>query len=205
MMFLTQFEEIRDLLGFDDMVDINEAIKAALNVAETVISARIGSPFNRETFTDTFFADSSTFTTGVDNRTEFRLSRGFVHQVTSIRKVSFLEQIGTPDSIDLTPSVVIERERGVIRDFRTRYANHYVQVDYTAGFEVSLTDPMAYEPDQVPPWLKEAAKLQTLLLLIGSPSLKGADIELDDRVLKTGLNSLLASKTRYIPLGLLPL
>ena len=77
-MLLTAVQGIRELLGFDDMTDINFAIEAALHAAEPQLAAQLGTSFARTAVTDTFFVPRPGYEDGRHVQTEFRLSRGLV-------------------------------------------------------------------------------------------------------------------------------
>lgn len=207
-MLLYTVSSIRDELGFDDMLDINEAISAAITAAEPMLAARIGSDFDQVSVTDTFFVPEATTQVGTSFQTEFRLSRGFVAALSSVTMAVDFNALGTSDALDLTTTALSDAaslEKGLIRDFKTPYQNAYVQISYTAGFPVDATDPNSYDMTVVPKWLSQAARLRALIQLNGSPALEQAQIKLDTRTLSAELHTLVGRRVRYMPLGLNPM
>lgn len=187
-MLLTAVQEIREELGFDDMPDINLAIRMALNSAESLIAATLRTPLGRESVTDTFFVERPSYRSGGLRRTEFRLSRGFLVAPPTTDKGSF--------TFDL--------EKGIARDLSTDYFREPVTFSYQAGFEADSGNPGSYVLSQVPPWLQEAAKLKALLLIAKHPSITEAGIDLDAKLLDQQYASLINTHIRYAPLALLP-
>lgn len=205
-MMLANPADIREALGFDDMSDIGQAIRGSLNATTAILSARLGSPFEETEVTDRFFVPPGHNPPGTIS-TEFRLSRGFVKEITAATFSDSWEAIGlrTPD---IMPALVMDQHDkviGRIRDYTTPYSRAYMQVSYTAGFPVSPDDKDMYDPSVVPDWLQEAAKLRALIGLAGSPSFKQAEIVLDTKVMADELSALLVPNLRYIPLGIFPL
>lgn len=204
-MWLASVDEIRDDLGFDNMTDINEAIGAALHAAEPILAARIGSEFGELSVTDTFYVDEPGYVRGRSVQTEFRLTRGFVQTVSALGRADTLDALGTSSEVSYLGDVIQDKEKGVIRDFKTPYQRMFVRVAYTAGFPAASGDANSYDLEKVPTWLQQAAKLRAKLLLAGSPSLESAQIKIDVKTLTAELNALLANKVRYAPVALLPM
>lgn len=194
-MLLASVADIRNELGFDDMTNINAAISSALNAAEPQLASGLNTRFAREEVTDTFWVREPTVVDGQHVKTEFWLSRGFL--------VSDPTPSGVPFNLD--GALKVDREKGVICDWSTRYSNNHVSFTYRAGFEADATNPGSYKLDQVPGWLKEAAKLLALIHLSNSPSITEAGIKIDVDVLRSQLGSLMEQHIRYAPLALYPL
>lgn len=193
-MLLASVQEIREELGFDDMQDINSAIKMALNAAEALVGATLRTSFERRTVTDTFFVPRPSVSVGGNHKTEFLLSQGFVTGTPIV----------TPDN-----GLVFLNEKGVARDLNTAYSNERVTITYEAGFEAQVSgDPPvqtgSYVLDQVPPWLKEAVKIKVLMMLAKLPAITEAGIELDVKMLDQQYGSLINTHIRYAPAALLP-
>ena len=204
-MFLAPVAEIRSQLGFDDMTDINAAIAMALNAAEPQLAAVLNTEFDRGTFVDTFYVSRPPFRDGPAVETEFRLRRGLVVSITSVLLSSDPTVFGVPASVvDITAVANLEADKGVVKDFKTRFERQYVQITYVAGFAAAV-DPLSYDLTQVPAWLQNAAKLKTLMGLADSAVLAEAKITIDTKMLGQQLNSLLSRKLRYAPLSILPL
>lgn len=192
---------VRDALGFDDMTDINEAIRSALATATVTISSRIGTSFDRNTVTDTYYVYESSWQQGSLNLTEFRLTQGFVSGAV----VGTSSSLADGSDAQAMAGLTLMAELGVVKDFQTRFDQKFVRLTYTAGFEADTTDPEMYDLTQVPAWLQDTAKLQALLILSKHPTLTQADVEIDARTISTQLNTILSRHTRYTPVALLPI
>lgn len=203
-MLLAPVAEIREHLGFDDMVDINEAIKGALHAAEPYLAAALGTPFERVNCVDIFYVNEP-YTQGALVRTELRLRRGLValdgFSVTSSESPVGLDTAGTVRTSDFE----LQSDLGVAVDIRNNYQRTYLRVAYTAGFEVDKQNPDSYDLTQVPSWLRELAKLQALIALETHPALEEAGIKQDTKMLDSKLTTILRGRMRYTPSALLPL
>ena len=201
-MFLTSVDEIRQQLGFDDMVDITAAIEMALNSAEAQIAALIGTRFDRAEVVDTFWVREPAFMSGAHVETKFRLSRGMLVGSPQVIVAQTAAQL---DSGTTLAGFIADLEKGLITDYRTRFNNQYVQVRYTSGFEVDPDNPQSYDLTQVPLWLQEAAKLKCLMHLADQAVVTEAGIKLDTRVLDAQFAALISQHLRYAPTAYLPL
>ena len=201
-MRLAQSCDVRGMLGFDDMTDINFAIDMAIDAAEPYLAAQLNTEFDKGTFVDTFYVREPPFRDGPAVSTEFRLRRGLVDSITSVLTCSdptaFDDETLT---VDVTANVTLHPDKGLVKDFKTRYDHQYVQITYDAGFDVDD----AGGAQAVPDWLKQACKIKTLIGLVDSPVLSEAQIKFDKDLLSTQLVSLLSRHLRYAPLSILPL
>lgn len=207
-MMLASHAEIREQLGFDDMTDINDAIQASLRAATAVLAAKLSTPFERGTFIDTYYALEPGYENGQAFSTTFRLSRGFVVSVTSVKAAATLELLGGTDASDITAVALMsatDKEKGVFTDYTTRFTRSFVRAEYVAGFEADASNPDMFNLEQVPLWLQEAAKLHAMITLAGSPPVKQADIQIDTKTLNHELSALLSTRIRYTPTALLTL
>ena len=201
-MLLAPVNEIREQLGFDDMTDINSAVTMALSAAEPQLAAVLNTEFDRGVFTDTFYVREPPFRDGPAVETEFRLRRGLVKEVTSVLLCNDPDAFDDPTStIDVTAKTTLHSSKGIVRDFKTHYMRQYVQITYDAGFDAD--DAGVYQ--NVPDWLKNAAKLQAMINMADSPVLSEAQIKLDTKMLSLEMTALLSRHLRYAPMSLLPL
>ncbi|MBY0560002.1 hypothetical protein [Hyphomicrobium sp.] len=192
-MLLTSVQTIREEIGFDDMKDINAAITMALNAAETLIASTLRTTFERKTVTDRFWVPEPSFVQGAHRRTEFLLSAGFIADTPAIT--------GGP------ANMLLDKEKGIARDFSTFYVQQIVEFTYTCGFEKS-DEQNGEEADtykDVPAWLQQAAKLKTLLLVAKLPAVTEAGISLETNLLDQQYASLINSHIRYAPAAILPI
>ena len=205
-MLLALVSDLREQLGFDDMTDINFAITMALNGAEPQIAALLNTDFPQGTFTDTFYVERPPFQSGGAVSTEFRLRNGLVSALASVVWNPIVTGFSVPASnVDVTSVVQLHQDKGIVKDFTTRYRRVYVQITYTAGFAVDGGNPASYLLSSVPVWLQEAAKLRALLDLADSPALSEANIKLDTQLLGAQFQALLSRHLRYAPVSVLPL
>jgi hypothetical protein len=206
-MFLANPVEIREALGFDEMADIDNAIRSCLKSATSILSARLGSPFDAGEFVDRYYVNAPGFRDGGSVQTEFRLSRGFVQEITGAGWSDSMTVLGMRPVPLLEYMIMDQRDReiGRVRDYTTPYGRSYVSIAYKAGFPVSKFDDETYDLDVVPGWLQEAAKMRALILLNGNAALEQATIKIDTKTLGEELNAILAEKKRYTPVAMLPL
>jgi hypothetical protein len=193
-MLLTSVADIREALGFDDMTDINAAINTALHAAEPILAATLNTEFARAEVTDTFYVSGPGTTDGAHVKTEFWLSRCFLSGTPS---VTGHDSLGA--------DINYQNEKGVARDWATRYGQTTLAITYQAGFETDENNPLSYDLTQVPSWLQEAAKMQAMLFLAQSAPVTEAAIQIDTKMLQQLLQTLLYSKIRYAPMALYPL
>jgi hypothetical protein len=208
-MLLASVTEVVERLGFDAMTDITFAVTMAMDAAEPQLAGLLNTDFDRGTFTDTFYVDEPTVIEGQAFATEFRLTRGLIASITSV-KVAYEYANFTDGSVllDYTPTVILHSGKGLVKDVANRYSRQYVQIVYVAGFDPDASSPPivgSYSLAEVPDWLQQACKIKTLLGLVDDASLSEAQIKLEPKVLQPQLNSLLSKHLRYAPLALLPL
>lgn len=207
-MFLASVRVIREQLGFDDMTDINAAIEMALNSAEAQLAADLGTQFGRAQLVDTFWVYEPGFRQGAHVETQFRLRRGFIAAAPQIVSASTVALLSSATPIE---GLQVDMEKGVVTDFVTDYDQDYVQVRYTAGFEVEMNtaDPPqptgSYVLAQVPEWLQEAAKLKALIHLSSSETIKDAGITIDVKAVNAQLAAIVNQHLRYTPMAIPPI
>jgi hypothetical protein len=100
---------------------------------------------------------------------------------------------------DLATLLVWNKEKGIGRDWKTSYYRQTVEIKYDYGFEASETDEGSYKLDQVPGWLREAARLLALIHLSSQPALTEAEM------LTAQYEALIKQHVRYAPMALLPM
>lgn len=198
-MLLTSAEIVRAEIGFDDMVDINKAIDMALNAAESLIAATLGTTFERKSVSDVFVVSEPVRLNHGRPMTDFRLRAGFLAEAPIV----------TVDGVDISDKVRVDRERGIVSDWTTNYAGEVVAIDYVCGFESEMVGTPAeptgrYVLEQVPNWLQTAAKLKALLLMAKLPALTEAGVQLDMSQLDAQYAALINAHIRYAPLAVLP-
>lgn len=201
-MLLASVKEIRDQLGFDDMTDINDAIEQALHAVEPQLAARLDTNFARGEQTDTFYVGAPTISEPGVNRTEFRLSYGLVHEIVSITATTNAMLFSDAQQSDLASTVKVNKEKGVVRDWKTPYHQQTVEVTYLYGFD---DDGTSYDLDQAPKWLQESARILALIHLASNPALTEAEVKLDTKMLSAQYEALMRQHVRYAPVALIPM
>ena len=207
-MLLAAVADIRSQLGFDDMTDVNAAISMAMDAAELMLASRLNTEFGKGTFVDMFYVRSPPFIDGQAVETQFRLRRGLISSLTSVIWSQQLSSFGdTSATTDVTVNAVLHPDKGIVKDFTTRYERTYVQITYVAGFDLdtSVSPPVSYLLTEVPDWLQNAAKLLTLIGLVDAPILSEAGIKLNAKMLTDQFNTLTSIHLRYAPISVLPL
>lgn len=212
-MLLAPVSEIREHLGFDDMVDINAATEACLSAVTPMLASRLGCPdfdFHSER-EDVYHYEVEKGRVS----TEFRLSNGFIRDIAYARSSERLSTLDGDASYDLLPTAIVRKEKGVfvfIEEERpydvmrsTRSSAMFTKIKYSCGFMPDGTDPNLYDQGEVPDWLRQAAKVRALVMLAGSPVLEQAQIKLDVKALSFEYNAITQQKLRYTPLAVLAL
>jgi hypothetical protein len=205
-MFLASPDVIRESLGFEDMTDISEAVKSALDASEPLLASMLNTDFTAGEATDIYYLQEPGHEMGQMFVTEFRLTHGLLTELTAAHKASAMTVFDTADAENiLTSGLIVDLEKGVIKDLSNRYSRQFVRFTYSYGLPVSEVDERSYDLTVVPLWLQEAAKTQALIFLADSAPVTEANIKLDKAVLGQQLRHQLARKVRYIPLGVMPL
>ena len=208
-MLLTSVANIVEQLGFDPMTDVGFAVQTTLDAADAMLQSQLNTDFEMAAYVDTFYVRRPGLLDGPHMESEFRLSNGLVTSIVSVLVASQPGVFGTPSSAtDVTANVIVEKDKGVVRDFTTPYSRQYVQITYTAGFNVDPTSgspPTSYLLSEVPDWLQNAARLMALIGVADNAAITEAQIKLDTKTMGLQLSALLARKLRYAPAALLPL
>ena len=205
-MLLASVSDILDDLGFDAMTDITASATLALDAAEAQLASVLNTEFDQGTFVDTFYVSEPPYLDGPVSETEFRLRRGLATSLTSIRYAGTVQSLADASvAIDITATAQLHPDKGIVKDFVTRFRRQFVQITYVAGFPPDTSNPASYLISTVPDWLQQAAKAAAMLSLADSPALAEAQIKLDKTVLGIKYNALINRKLRYAPLSILPL
>jgi hypothetical protein len=206
-MLLALPNDVRDQLGFDDMSDIAFAIRMAMDAADPYLQAQLNTDFVQGTYVDTFYVREPPYLDGPAVETQFRLRHGMVSALTSVLTAFTPASFSTQGAqvTNVTANVFLEDDRGIVKDFTTRYVRQFVQITYASGFAPDPNNPASYLISAIPDWLQNACKIKTLIGLVDSPVLSEAQIKLDQNLLGSQLVALLSRKLRYAPMSLLPL
>ena len=207
-MLLASTVQVREELGFDDMVNISEAIQGALHAAEPYLSVTLGTAFDRVDQSDVFYVREP-HVDGALVLTELRLRRGFVaSEGFAVVAADAAQDLVAGSQAGAKPTTGTFELRGVIGqvvDYQTNFRRAFVKVSYTAGFAADPNNWQSYDLGQVPGWLQEAAKLKALITLETHPSMKDAGIKQDTKFLQAQLATILRGHLRYMPSAILPL
>lgn len=216
-MKLVPSSAILSALGFEDMPDINEAVDMSLHMATQILARHMDTNFDIEAVEDVFYvppyfkAEPDGFT-----HTVLRLSRGFVAGTPVVQGSNYPGF----DDYEIVQTMRCEsedgRQKGIMKDYQTSYVSGnrtrlfaapgpYIKVQYGSGF---LTDPLdlqLYLQAQVPDWLKELAKMQTLMLLSQNPLVVQAQVAQPTEALQHTFSAILSKHQRFYPSALIPL
>ena len=207
-MLLTTVAQIVQQLGFDPMTDVGFALQTTLDAAEAMLASQLNTSFEEATVVDTFYVKEPHVMDGSYVESQFRLSRGLVTSITSVLTANQPSLFTTTGSfVNVTPNVVLEKDKGVVRDFTTNYRRQFVQFTYVAGFDTDPTSgnpPTSYMISEVPDWLQNAARLTALIGVADNAALSEAQIKLDVKTMQLQLAALLSRKLRYAPSAFLP-
>lgn len=194
-MMLVSVETVRDPLGFDDMVNINDAVTMALHAVTPQIAAALNTDFNRGTMTDIFWVREPTVEDGPHCQTEFRLSNGLLSA----------EPTMVLDSRALAFPLRSDLVKGVLYDRGTPFANDYLEFTYTYGFLPDADNAEMFDQVQVPDWLKEMARISALRILASNPVITDVGATIDVVTLTMQYETLVSRHRRYAPAALLPI
>lgn len=204
-MLLASVTEVRDDLGFDDMTDITYAITEALHSAEATLGTLLNTSFERAEHVDLFWVAEPGFSQHPHHETQLRLRHGFLSGDPVVKRAVSPSAFGETN-VTLMQGLLVDRDKGTLKDVGTAFSNDYLQVTYTAGFEKQEgANADSYKLDQVPSWLQKAAKLLTKIALAKHPSMENAGVELDVKALREEYAVLVNGRIRYAPVALLPL
>lgn len=199
-MLLTSIADVRDAIRFDDIDEINTAIESALEAATADMINILRTEFDRQERTDFFYIEKTTPYGAVD-QDYWRLTAGFVDEDEdfSVELGSSPAEI-TADPLDIESSCIVNYTRGLITYAGEAQDSKFVKVTYTSGFELGTGDDDRVYQD-VPTWLKQAAKLKAIMYLdMVNPTLRHEskdDVDLTN--LKLQFDSLVSNHIRYYP------
>lgn len=203
-MLLYPVTEVRKRIGFDDIPDVNAALEAGLQAATVYLSTTLRTGFERKTRSDLFYIPEAV-QIGATYKVKLKLTDGFLTALPTV--VASDRRATLVAGIDLTPDSLFDLEQGTLTILDQPLRGQFVQVEYTCGFEADDTDLTLYKQDQVPSWLKDAAYLQSLIVVdAASPNVRHDSNALPEvRAMKEQLATMLEQKVRYQPDALLPL
>jgi len=210
---LAKVEALRVRLSLHDIDDINIQASAALEAATLHLISAIRTEFDRQTKKDLFWIDP-TQEPWRGNFIELYLTQGYVFEdvaalpnpiVTELRLSETIGQISVADVVpdtalikDLNKGLVMitdEDETDITLPAFRHSNKFYVQITYTAGFDVS-SDKYGKNYKEVPGWLEEAAIMQASAIF-------GANCDKKDKTNVTccsnSVMDLIARYIRYYP------
>jgi len=223
-MLLTRVDKVRTDLGYEDMPDINVAIRSAIDMAEIELASALETTFLKASYKDIFYVEESRFQRPGHGTTYFKLSNGLVRAVPEF----IVELANDPDDFGVEPVATITNtklraEKGVVADFSNIYdrfanltpalnfkasrqlAGGYLQVTYDAGFNLDSDDATSYDLSEVPLWLQEVAKALAMVKMLGHPLTEDIANSQDPKTLQLAAQQMLSPHLRYEPNSLLPL
>ncbi len=208
-MYLIKIQDALDRLDFDNTPAIQHVVENSVAHATEEMVGVLRTEFDRGVVTDLFYNDLS-FKEGVAFTTQLRLNRGFLDlgQPYTIRAAATRLALPKSTAKDLRDEpdgsgddlTIVDAEKGlvVIRDIDL--SNLYIEVRYTSGFNVDGDEALLFDQTEVPSWLKEAAFLQTNVLVRHNPVL-ASHFEGDNTTAELVLSKdrAIQSRIRYHP------
>ena len=168
----------------------------------------LNTSFAQGSYIETFFVEKPPYMDRQAFRTKFRLNNGFV-TLTSVKSAyelaAFSQQTPNGNFKDVTNTVMVDTDRGIVDDINNRYERQFVQIAYTAGFPVDGTNPDSYDLTAIPDWLQQAAKLRAMIGMADDAAVSEAGIKLDTKMIWAQFNALVSRKMRYAPTAKMPL
>jgi len=206
-MLLISVSSIRTSLGFDDVADINAAIESTLKTSTQSVASSLRTGFGRGSRTDYFYA-TAPYTIGTFAQLYLLLDQGFVDssENVTIKIAPTIEKFGTSEEEDITTNCLVNYEKGVVHISGKNFYNQVIKVEYIAGFNLDDQEVTQYDPDEVPEWLKNIAKMETLITLaLTREDLWHSEGKFTTTELRTRLLDQLSRYTRYEPKALNPI
>lgn len=205
--------DVRDVIRFSDIGEVNTSIDSALEVATSNLETdlRLGS-LTRATRFDIFFVKHKEIHANLFEY-HWRLSRGFIDssETFTVRVADQIRDFGVSDS-DITEDAIIGFERGIVSivggqlstirvaQNNSRIIGNFVRIDYTSGIK-NVIDPEFFDPDDVPTFLKEAAVLNAIFVLDTiDPNLRAeGDSKTDAKATGLMYKTMIQQNIRYFP------
>ena len=210
MLFLVPLSEVRDKLGYDGGIDtIDDAISKSLIATTSSLSGYLRTRFELSENTDVYNC-VRTPVNGRNLHLQLLLSKGFVDMVRDV-VITYGGTYKDRERYTLDPECyVINYEMGVIDIFDINLDFCYLQVTYTSGFNIDLSDDTLFAQNVVPWWLKNVALELTTLNLKNNPIISlGEDGDFLDNSTSSNYKSeeeqflhSIADKIRYQPIAL---
>jgi hypothetical protein len=183
------------------------ASEKALHLATSALGSSLTTDFKLGTVQDLFFVVEPSLWTEGNLYTEFRLSHGFI-RIDQPFVGSFGGSMSAMFSgnqlLDVSSSITVQREKGVVVDTSNIYQRQWVRFTYAKGFQIDPDDEFMYDQTEVPDWLKDAAKLYAKIMLQSNPSLQDVAIKMDTKMMQRALSSLVQPHMRYTPAAIQP-
>ncbi len=169
---LAAIEDLRSLLRFDEITEVNTIFDAALEAATSDLESRLRTDFAEETRFDIFQLTPQNVNPYC-YQYHWRLKNGFVNSsdTFTVRAFSTFDDLTNGSAIDITSQVVTDYKSGVVSllggiitsvirfNGYDKIPGNFVRVDYTSGW-VDDDDDGVY--DTVPDWLKQACMLRAI-------------------------------------------
>lgn len=163
-----------------DIAEVQNAIKDALHGTTLFLESALSTLFTRDADNvDTFLVDFESVAPQGPH-SFLRLRNGFVDigQALTVKLASSLANLATATAKVVDTDYKVQATEGLIilhncatGDITLPLSNpsiqclFYAEVTYTSGFNVDGDDPLLFLPAEVPPWLKEAAVVQTIITI----------------------------------------
>ncbi len=176
---LANISDVRNVIRFESIDEIDVSIDSALEVATSSIETDLMTKsFDRETRFDIFLVKDREIAFNLFEY-HWKLASGFVDSAETFT-IRVADQISDFDvsgaNTDITSEAITDFEKGVISivsgqvstirlaENNSKIIGNFVRIDYTSGFNADDFEGF-YDCDEVPSWLKEAAVMKAIAVL----------------------------------------
>lgn len=201
-MRLALVSEVRDLIRFDSIDEINDALDTSLLAATAYLSSKLRTTLDRAEDTVEYFYVQDALHIGTSYQTYLALRAGWLDggETITVAVAPTKKEVDAASARNITSLCMFDYQKGVVHIADEPLSNQYVKVTYTSGFTVT-TD----HYDNVPSWLKTAAIYQTILDFNRvNPEFRSesGDFKLDLDQAQSYVDEVILGYTKYTPYAL---
>ncbi len=209
---LATIEDVRAVIRFDDIEELNNAIASALEVATVALESGIRTSFARRTGADVFFIKPNEVSPSLFEY-HWRLTDGYVDsgQPFKVEMAYAYSDFGLGTATDITANCIIDYTKGLvsylggaifsIRTGVNKLDGNFVKVSYTCGFNLSAVQGEEDLYSGIPENIKQAAILKAIVHLdTVSPTLRHEkNSAYDPKAMNTVYSTIIQKVMRYYP------
>ncbi|SNS83715.1 MULTISPECIES: hypothetical protein [unclassified Azospirillum] len=196
-------QTIRAALGVDDAKPFNDAIGTALDTASSRLATELRTPFAFSPQQQDIFYIDRLFTQGRLAQVELCLSRGLLRPDKPVLVEWSDDLLFTSPQPVANAYQSLNYDKGLLTLLDGAVQHRFVRVTYAAG--IDTLDDVYADPDLLPGWLADAARLHVTLSLQNHPLFRDHDRAVDYKLMAQQLQDILAGQLRYRPSALRPI